>query len=101
MLWIIHRARLYAFITFFDERYARASPGLWLLRQLIEESFRRGDLSEVSFVGTHDAARTWTPLTRGAQGLRLYNRRPLSRVLALRDRLRRPRAVAAHAAGEP
>jgi len=95
LLWIIHRDRLYAFITFYDERYARASPGLWLLRQLIEESFRRGDLSEVSFVGTHDAARTWTPLTRGARGLRLYNRRPLSRVLALRDRLRGPRVAAA------
>jgi len=95
LIWIVHRDRLYAFITFYDERFSTASPGLWLLRRLIEESFRRDGIAEVSFVGTHEAARTWTPLTRGAQGLRLYNRRPLSRVLALRDRLRRPRVAAA------
>ncbi len=81
LLCLRHDDRMYAFLTYYDHRYEKASFGSWLMLRLVKQCFEDPGLRELSFVGGFKAGKRWTDAERTYRHLRLYSNAPKSRLL--------------------
>lgn len=56
LLPFLHRYRYYLFVNFYDERVRDLYPGRPMFRETLRFAFSRGDIREVSFVGSYPFA---------------------------------------------
>ncbi len=86
LLSYFHFDRAYLFVTFFDQRYDRVSPGRLVMGTCVEQAFHDPAIKEVSFVGSYAAAQAWSSTTRDYRSIRVYGRSLAARLAYVADR---------------